>query len=175
MAQAQALDRVARCPSPGRAAKLATVTLTVENMNCGGCMGKVERALMASPGVAAARANLAAKRVSVTFEPPHRRRASCIAALGDAGFNAAELVAATSERTKSADRDFLARLGVAGFAAANVMLLSVSVWAGRARQHGPGDARHVPLAFRADRVAGRGLFRPAVLQLRMAGLAGCAG
>src|SRR5262249_25307439 len=31
---------------------------------------------------------------------------------------------------KAADRDYLRRLGVAGFAAANIMLLSVSVWAG---------------------------------------------
>ena len=67
--------------------------------------------------------------------------------------------------------DFLARMGVAGFAAANVMLLSVSVWAGAARRHAPGGAVAVPLALGADRPAGRCLCRPAVLPLRRAGAA----
>ena len=39
----------------------------------------------------------------------------------------------------------------------NVMLLSVSVWAGEATSIDAGDARPVPLDFGADRAAGRGL------------------
>jgi copper chaperone CopZ len=45
-----------------------TVLLIVENMTCGSCMGRIERALRATPGVAAARASLAVKRVAVTFD-----------------------------------------------------------------------------------------------------------
>ncbi len=139
MAQTQALTGKPRAfpLSDANAGALTTVTLTVENLNCGGCMGKVERALMASPGVAAARANLAAKRVSVTFERGRTGAEPLIAALGNAGFNAAELVGEASDADQRRNRDFLARLGVAGFAAANVMLLSVSVWAAGAASMDP--------------------------------------
>jgi P-type Cu2+ transporter len=107
-----------------------TVTFSVENMKCGGCMGKIERVLNAQPSVAAARANLSTKRVTVTFEPDRIAVAKLLASLDDAGFTAAEFVAADLGADEKLDRDFLGRVGVAGFAAMNVMLLSVSVWSG---------------------------------------------
>ncbi len=112
----------------GSPASLKSVTLTVENMNCGGCMRKIERALMPAPGVASARAHLSAKRVAISFDADRTGPEQLIETLKTAGFNAAELVAGASEQDEKRNRDFLARLGVAGFAAANVMLLSVSVW-----------------------------------------------
>lgn len=105
-------------------------TLVVDGMQCGGCMRKVETALVAVPGVVAARANLSAHRVDVvggakapmTAEP-------LIAALHDIGFAAREL-AADDVRRPAAEHDLLRRLGAAGFASANIMLLSVAVWVG---------------------------------------------
>ena len=44
------------------------ISLVVENMQCGSCMGRIERALQATPGVRHARASLAAKRVAVTID-----------------------------------------------------------------------------------------------------------
>ncbi len=131
MAQAELIagpisDRASQTEETGR---LRSVTLTVENMNCGGCMRKVEKALMAAPGVASARAHLSAKRVAVGFDEERTDSESLIVALGAAGYTAAELVTDTSDADQKRNRDFLARLAVAGFAAANVMLLSVSVWA----------------------------------------------
>ena len=119
-------DRPSLTEESGR---LRSLTLTVENMNCGGCMRKVEKALMTAPGVASARAHLSAKRVAVGFDETCTDPEKLITALGSAGYTAAELVADTSDIDKKRNRDFLARVGVAGFAAANVMLLSVSVWA----------------------------------------------
>ncbi len=58
----------------------ATTTLVVENMHCGGCMRKVEAALAGVPGVASARANLSARRVTAVH--------------GAAGVNSADLVEA---------------------------------------------------------------------------------
>jgi len=106
-----------------------TVTLTVENMHCGGCMRKVERALLETPGVASARAHLSARRVAIAYDRDRADPDTFVKALKDAGYDAAELVTDTSDADARRNRDFLARLGVAGFAAANVMLLSVSVWA----------------------------------------------
>ncbi|MGI9384019.1 MAG: heavy metal translocating P-type ATPase [Methyloligellaceae bacterium] len=113
-------------------ARLERVTLAVENMNCGGCMGKIERRLAEVPGVVDARANLSAKRVSVEVEPGRADAAELIDALAGAGYRAAELTADMAARAGQANRELLPRVGVAGFAAANVMLLSVSVWAGAA-------------------------------------------
>ena len=104
---------------------LAT-TLVVENMHCGGCMRKVEAALTAVPGIASARANLSARRVTAIGRDV--ATADLIDALARAGFKAAPLVDEAPDPALSTDRDLLKRLGVAGFAAANIMLLSVSVW-----------------------------------------------
>ena len=106
----------------------ATTTLAVENMHCGGCMRKVEAALAAIPGVSGARANLSARRVTAVHGPAAVEADTLVAALARAGFKAAEIIDAKTDPGKAADQDFLKRLGVAGFAAANIMLLSVSVW-----------------------------------------------
>ncbi len=128
---AEALGRAA--DSHSAPAPAVNTTLAVENMHCGGCMRKVEAALAAVPGVASARANLSARRVTAMHRPTGVSAADLVDALGRAGFKAAELAGeSTDAPAEAADRDLLKRLGVAGFAAANIMLLSVSVWSGAA-------------------------------------------
>jgi Cu2+-exporting ATPase len=117
--------------------ELVTTTLAIANMHCGGCMRKVETALAAVPGVVSARVNLSAKRVSAIHAPGQGRVATLIDALDRAGFVAAELAPAGTSGQESGDRDFLRRIGVAGFAVANIMLLSVSVWASRGADMSP--------------------------------------
>ncbi len=117
-------------PMPSRQTR--DVTLIVENMRCGSCMTAVERALLSSPGVDSARANLSAKRVAVRFDPARTDGEALADALKRAGYNAAEATHTRDEDAQAQADDLLRRLGVAGFAAANVMLLSVSVWAGLA-------------------------------------------
>ena len=101
--------------------------LAVPGMHCAGCMGKVERALVAVPGVASARANLTARTIAVDHTDAVEIPA-LVAALAGAGF-AAEPREDVLE-PPSATRELLAPLAVAGFACMNVMLLSVSVWSG---------------------------------------------
>ncbi|WP_332700058.1 hypothetical protein, partial [Halalkalibacter lacteus] len=79
-------------------------------------------ALTAVPGVAGARANLSAKRVTAVHGPAAVNAADRVDALARAGFTAAELAEDTAGKARAADRDFLKRIGVAGFAAANIML-----------------------------------------------------
>ena len=110
-----------------------TIRLAVPDMHCGGCMRKVERALTGLPGVVSVRANLSAKRVSIVAAPASTDAERCIDVLRGTGF-ASALLADTVVPAKrdAAEQDYLKRLGVAGFAAANIMLLSVSVWSGHA-------------------------------------------
>ncbi len=116
----------------------AKLDLVVEGMHCAGCMQKIERALNAMPGIGSARCNLSTKRVAVTW--PHEQidtgdtpltADAIITQLSAIGFAAVpfdpKLVGAIDET--EANR-LLRAMGVAGFAAANVMLLSVSVWSG---------------------------------------------
>ena len=116
-------------PSP---VPVNTVTLIVENMRCGGCMSAVEKALLASPGVESARANLSAKHVTARYDATATDPEQLTTALERAGFHAAEAMHSRDEADANRAADLLRRVGVAGFAAANVMLLSVSVWAGLA-------------------------------------------
>ena len=91
--------------------------------------------LAATPGVLSARANLSAKRVSASIDTGTTSVPALTEALGRAGFTAAELA---DEPAPSRDDDQLLRaMAVAGFAAANVMLLSVAVWAGIASDMTP--------------------------------------
>ncbi len=173
MAQAEFLTPgfAGRAAAEGEKSRLRSVTLTVENMNCGGCMRKVERALMGAAGVASARAHLSAKRVAVGFDTERTDPEHLISALASAGYSAAELVAETSDADVRRDRDFLARLGVAGFAAANVMLLSVSVWSAGADGMDPATRGlfhwlSALIALPAVAYAGQPFFRSALQALR---------
>jgi len=115
-----------------------TITLAVENMNCGGCMRKVEQALLGVPGVISARSNLSAKRATVVFKEAAGGAASLVDALGQAGFKAAALAPEAVDSGPNIGRELLSRLAAAGFAAANIMLFSVSVWSGSSA----GDSVH---------------------------------
>ena len=121
-----------KCPRPTRDHVTTTIDFAVEGMHCGACMTTIEGALSALPGVAAARANLTARRVSAEINPDRIAAQDLIGALDRAGYRAAEIVDARTARDAARADDLLRRLGVAGFAAANIMLLSVSVWAGLA-------------------------------------------
>ncbi len=118
-----------------------TLTLAIENMHCGGCLKSVERAALGVPGVASARASLAAKRVSVTFDGARASEADVIDALRRVGFAAAPMQAAKPDADTAREKYLLRRVAVAGFAAMNIMLLSVSVWAGRAGDMDPSLAK----------------------------------
>jgi len=119
-----------RDDAPAAAAGPRTVSLVVENMHCGACITTVEQALKRTKGVCDARVNLSGRRANVTFDAAVTGVQSMIDALDRVGYRAAESVETADEQDARRADDLLRRLGVAGFAAANVMLLSVSVWAG---------------------------------------------
>ncbi len=109
----------------------AKLDLVVQSMHCAGCMRRIERALGELDGVSFARANLSTKRVAVKWDPARLQPAAIVEKLASIGFEAvpfdSKLIGMLDE---SEGRKLLRAMGVAGFAAANVMLLSVSVWSG---------------------------------------------
>jgi len=102
---------------------------SVPDVHCAGCIGTVEKAVMAVPGVRDARLNLSLKRLFVDADSGLTE--AIIEKLASVGHLAQPLDEATLGTGKDPEgRRLLMRLGVAGFALMNVMLLSVSVWAG---------------------------------------------
>lgn len=64
---AQAGDIVRTLSETGYPARTASVTFDVANMTCASCVGRVERALAAAPGVVEASVNLASESATVTY------------------------------------------------------------------------------------------------------------
>ena len=108
--------------------------LMIEGIHCGGCVAKIERAAKALPGMVDARVNMTTRRLTATWDGAPSLGNRLVASLGEIGFGA---VPYDPERLQQADgqdeRRLLRALAVAGFAAANVMLLSVAIWAGHAQ------------------------------------------
>ncbi|MEE4316439.1 MAG: heavy metal translocating P-type ATPase [Erythrobacter sp.] len=108
---------------------LVSTRFTVPGMRCAGCIAKIERELPKLQGITAARANFSAKRVAIQHDPSVDET-RLLEALRALGFEA-ERVAENPLGRETEERKRLTRaLGVAGFGMMNVMLLSVSVWAG---------------------------------------------
>ncbi|KAB7648673.1 heavy metal translocating P-type ATPase [Polymorphobacter fuscus] len=145
-------------PTPGT--PLPETLFSVPGMRCAGCIAKLESGLAAVPGVAAARVNFTAKRVTVTHAA--LSDAALAGAFAGLGFEAVPLADVMAADDGSESRELLRAVAVAGFAAMNVMLLSVSVWAGAA---GPTrDMFHwlsAMIALPAIAYAGRPFFRSA--------------
>lgn len=103
-------------------------TLSVPDMHCGACMARIEKALIKIDGVEDVRVNLTNKSVtvcwSVTINPD-----LFVEQLIRLGFHPV-LPAAQAQRKDIQLSAYLRALAVSGFATGNIMLLSVSVWAG---------------------------------------------
>jgi len=84
-----------------------SVELAVEGMTCASCVGRVERALKAVPGVTEANVNLATERATVKGTAD---AAALVAAIDDVGYEAREISGGDgSQETASQKRDEEAR------------------------------------------------------------------
>jgi heavy metal translocating P-type ATPase len=87
------------------------LTLAVQGMTCASCVGRVERALRAVPGVAEANVNLATERATIrgTVDPGALIRAVAVAGYGARAAEASAAVRAEAEAKKAADEAGLLR------------------------------------------------------------------
>ena len=188
MAGGQGMPAPGRPGAAGPAPAFREISLHVYGMHCGACIAKVEGAIGAIPGVELARANLTQGRVRIRWrdtdadarptgrpngtDDGQRAGDRFIAALCNAGYDASVLAPEyLPVRTAAEERDMVRCMAVAGFAAANVMLLSLSIWAG----HSEGMAAETRslfhwfsalIALPALAYAGRPFFRSALKALR---------
>ncbi|WP_284164513.1 heavy metal translocating P-type ATPase [Frigidibacter sp. SD6-1] len=98
----------AKLETLGYPARKATVTLAVEGMTCASCVGRVERALAAVPGVTEAHVNLAAETAQVTFLERVIEPADLIRAAEGAGY-AAHLAKADAAEDRATRKEEEAR------------------------------------------------------------------
>ena len=96
----------------GYPAQLSHVTLAVEGMTCAACTGRVERALMAQPGVASAVANLATRRAEITLWGDGDA-ALLAAVVRRAGYEAAPLSVAPATDPEAVQRQLWRDTGIA--------------------------------------------------------------
>jgi Cu2+-exporting ATPase len=110
---------------------LTRIELAVRGARCAGCLRKIEGGVSALAGVEAARLNLTTGKLSVTWRTGAVSPAQIARTISGLGYHAVPYEAGLDAERQSTEERFLLRcLAVAGFASANVMLLSVSVWAG---------------------------------------------
>lgn len=148
------------------------VELLVSGARCAGCIAKIERGVRALPGVDEARLNLSTGKLTVTWRGGTVSPDGLIGAVERLGYGAVAFdPAARLDSEREAGRDLVWRLAVAGFAAGNVMLLSVSVWAGLDGDMGEGTRQFFHLlsgliAVPAALYAGQPFFASALSSLR---------
>ena len=109
------------------------LTMFIENVTCPACIQKIEYGLDDLSDLTERRLNYSTKRLSTSWEDPSFDPRLITRTLDGLGYRAipydpALLAQADTKR----DEGLLRAVAISGFAAANIMLLSVSIWAGHA-------------------------------------------
>ena len=116
----------------------ASLHLMIEGLHCGACIWLIESLINRQKGVTWARVNMTTRRLVVRWRPEEAEPGTILAPVLAVGYR---LVPYDPQRlgdeTQRQEKELLRAMAVAGFAASNVMLLSVSVWAGHFSYMGP--------------------------------------
>jgi len=148
-----------------------TLDLAVHGLHCAACVWLIESVLAADPAVTRARLNATTARLSLAWNGRRETAAKLAGQVAALGYRVAPIAAIDMRADRDEARELLHAMVVAGFAAANVMLLSVSVWAGAVGEMGSStrDLFHwlsAAIALPALLYAGRPFARSAWRVLR---------
>ena len=139
MTEAQDLSHFVRHPADG----VAAMDLVVNGVYCGACIVAIEKGLGREAGVRGARVNLANRRVTVEWNEGALEPPVILERLEALGYPAFPFTAEAADSVELLEEKRLLRsLGVAAFGAMNVMLLSVSLWAGAENDPATRDLFH---------------------------------
>lgn len=150
----------------------ARLELSVYGAHCGGCIAKIENGLKEISGVEMARLNLSTGKLAVAWRDDAVAPIAIAKKLSALGYRAQAFDPAAQRAETDAEGRLLLRcMAVAGFAAANIMLLSVAVWAGHDGEMGPATRAMMHwvsalIALPAAAYAGRPFFRSALSALK---------
>jgi len=151
---------------------LHSLHLMVEGLHCAACVWLIESVLARQPGVVSARVDMTIRRLALTWRAEDVSAEELVGAVSALGYRVVPFDPALIEaEAAKREKELLRAMAVAGFAAGNVMLLSISVWAGHAQGMGPAtrDLLHwisALIALPAIAYAGVPFFRSAVSVLR---------
>ncbi|MEM0907986.1 MAG: heavy metal translocating P-type ATPase, partial [Pseudomonadota bacterium] len=106
-----------------------SLTLHVPGIHCAGCIGKIEAAVAAQGDGVTGRVNFTRRTITLAWRAQKGSPAAAISALRNLGYTL-EPIPREASGADPQGRELMRALAVSGFAAMNVMLLSVSVWAG---------------------------------------------
>lgn len=151
----------------------ARIELAVRGARCAGCMAKIESGVKSLDGVTDARLNLSTGKLSVAWRDSRTSPGAIVKRVSDLGYDARPYDPEAQLQNEDKEGHFLLRcMAVAGFAAANVMLLSISIWAGAADMgEGTRTLFHWIsglIAIPAALYAGQPFYRSAIKSLRAA-------
>ncbi|WOI54168.1 heavy metal translocating P-type ATPase [Parvularcula sp. LCG005] len=145
--------------------------LSITGARCAGCIGKIERAISALPGVSHARLNLSTGTMTVEWIGA-TNPSLFTQTIADLGYGALPFDPQTADDDDGRRGRMLLRcMAVAGFAAANIMLLSVAVWSASSTDMGTSTRRFLHLVSALIAIptvfyAGRPFFESALGALR---------
>ncbi len=107
------------------------LTLAVDGLQCGACVWLIESVLGRDPAVVTGRVNMTTRRLRLAWRGSREDGTRLLAAIESLGYRLVpfdmEALAAARDET---GRALVRALAVAGFASANVMFMSIGVWAG---------------------------------------------
>ena len=108
---------------------LDKIVISVSNMSCASCVGRVERALLQVPGVTRADVNLASDTATVTFVEGAVSAHDILTASTQAGYvaklSSQEASSEAQQRKELAAKAYVRRTRFAGLLAAPVILLGM--------------------------------------------------
>ena len=148
------------------------IDLLVEGLHCAACVWLIEAVLARQPGVVTGRINMTTRRLRLRWRSGQNSAEDLVATVSRLGYRLVPYDAACLDAGGAGEEKALLRaLAVAGFAAGNVMLLSISVWAGHLEGMGAGTRTwfhwlSALIALPAIAYAGRPFFRAAWGALR---------
>ena len=151
---------------------ISSLHLMIEGMQCAACVWLIESVLARQAGVVHARINMTTRRLVLKWHPDKADISELVGLIGQLGYKAAPFdPLVLGEETRAYEKNLLISMAVAGFAAGNVMLFSVSVWAGYFQGMGPAtrDLMHwlsALIALPAVAFSGVPFYRSAIIALK---------
>ena len=150
---------------------IRSLNLMVEGLHCAACVWLIESVLTRQDGVVSARVNMTTRRLVLRWRDGEADADSLVASVNLLGYRLVPFdPALLDQESAKRDKELLWAMAVAGFAAGNVMLFSISVWAGYFQGMGTAtrDMMHwlsALIALPAIAYSGRPFFRSALAAL----------